>query len=151
MKEYVDVFDGLLDFHFQNLVKARVAWPRGKVRWAEVQDRLDQHYAQYPSECSLLSFLDNHDQPRFLFEARNRRDRLLAAARLQFQQAQPPVIYYGTEIGMSQDGAFGGDFSDLKCRRMMRWDEPDAALLSEYRSLIAQWKCRFAGGQPGHE
>jgi glycosidase len=145
MKEYVGVFDGLLDFEFQRLVKTRIAWPRRKARAAEVQGLLDHHYAEYPSGCSLLSFLDNHDQPRFLFEAGNRRDRLLQAARLQFQQAQPPVIYYGTEIGMSQEGPFSGDYSDLKCRRMMRWEEPDGEILAEYRSLIAGWKGRGSG------
>jgi glycosidase len=142
MKEYVAVFDGLLDFRFQNVVKTQIAWPRAKIRAAHAQGLLDDHYAQFPRACALLSFLDNHDQQRFLFEARGRRERLLAAARLQFAQAQPPVIYYGTEIGMSQDGPFAGDFGDLKCRRMMRWEERDVELLSEYQSLIAQWKRR---------
>jgi glycosidase len=146
MKEYVEVFDGLLDFHFQSVLKTQIAWPRGKVRPARARELLDRHYSQYPRECSLLSFLDNHDQPRFLFEAGGRRDRLLTAARLQFEQPQPPVIYYGTEIGMSQNGPFAGHFSDLKCRTMMRWDERDPELLSQYQSLIAQWKRVFASG-----
>jgi len=144
MKEYVGVFDGLLDFQFQHLVKTHLAWSRGKPRSEALQKLLDEHYAQYPDSCSLLSFLDNHDQPRFLFEARQRRDRLIAAARLQFQLPQPPVIYYGTEIGMTQAGAFSGDFGDVKCRRMMRWNQRDGEVWAEYRSLIAEWKRRFA-------
>ena len=146
MKEYVDVFDGLLDFQFQHLLKRHVARRQGRVDLGMVQRLLDEHYAAFPKTCSLLSFLDNHDQQRFLFEARGRREQLLAAARLQFQQPQPPVIYYGTEIGMSQPGPFAGDFSDLKCRRMMRWEDMDAAVLAEYKALIAEWKWRF--GRP---
>ena len=48
------------------------------------------------------SFLDNHDMNRFLLIAGGDRRRLKVAALVQFLMPGPPVIYYGTEIGLSQ-------------------------------------------------
>ena len=101
---------------------------------------LDQHYASIPKSCSLLSFLDNLDMNRFLFEARGDKARLKQAVEIQFTQNCPPVIYYGTEVGMSQMKPISGPHGDLQARRMMAWDDQDADLLETYKRLIATWR-----------
>jgi glycosidase len=93
----------------------------------------------------LLSFLDNHDLNRFLFEARGDPGRLRQAAEVQFAQARPPVIYYGTEMGMNQTGPVAGDHGDLQARRLMPWEQPNRALFQTYQRLIGRWK---EGHQP---
>jgi glycosidase len=136
MKEYTSVFDGLLDFEFQRILKRFVARPRTRPADAAVQARLDAHYSGFPAGCSLPSFLDNHDLNRFLFEARGDQARLRQAAHIQFQQAQPPIIYYGTEVGLSQARSIKGNFGDLQARQLMPWDHVDQELLAFYTRLI---------------
>jgi glycosidase len=142
MKEYARVFDGLLDFSFQEILKREVAHARHHRTDEEIQKLLDRHYARFPSQCSLVSFLDNHDMNRFLFEAGDDKQRLIRALKLQFAQPQPPVLYYGTEIGMSQSGPIHGPHGDLQARRMMDWAHPDLEIQNLCRDLIQQWKVR---------
>lgn len=140
MREYAGFFDGLLDFRFQTLLKTHIATAVRRVSDAEIQKQLDEHYASFPGGCSLLSFLDNHDMNRFLFEAGGDRSRLERAWEIQFAQRQPPIIYYGTEIGMNQAGPVRGPYGDLHVRRMMAWDKPDHELLGACKRLVAGWK-----------
>lgn len=144
MKEYTAVFDGLLDFEFQRILKRQVARARTRPTNGAVQARLDAHYASFPAGCSLPSFLDNHDLNRFLFEARGDQARLRQAAQIQFRQPEPPIIYYGTEVGLSQARAMQGDYGDLQARQLMPWANPDQALLEFYTDLIHQRKRRLA-------
>ena len=140
MREYVGVFDGLLDFEFRRLLKRHVARARAQPSPRAVQARLEAHYASFPAGFCLPSFLDNHDVNRFLFEARGQQARLRQAARIQFRQSQPPVIYYGTEAGLTQTRAIQGDYGDLQARAMMPWLNPDPELLRFYTHLI--WERR---------
>lgn len=140
MLEYAEVFDGLLDFHFQKLLKRLVANISSRPSPAAVQKLLDQHYAAYPPGCCLLSFLDNHDLNRFLFEAGGKQSRLLAAARLQFAQPHPPIIYYGTETAMIHDAPISGDFGDLRARRLMRGPVARGKVFKEFRRMIGRWR-----------
>lgn len=91
-----------------------------------------------------VNFLDNHDMQRFLFTADNNSARLKMAALCQFTLDGLPVIYYGTEIGMSQqtdisDADAGGD---AQARLDMIWeqDQWNYDLLAFYRALIAMRK-----------
>jgi cyclomaltodextrinase len=95
-----------------------------------------------------VSFLDNHDMDRFLWVAGNDEQRLKLAALCQFTLAPTPSIYYGTEIGLTQEhGAselgFGGD---AQARRDMLWDPArwNWDLVDFYRRLI-----RFRHAHPG--
>lgn len=140
MREYVEVFDGLLDFEFQRLLKRHLAHAHRPPSIRHVQALLDAHYASFPAGFSLPSFLDNHDMNRFLFEARGRRTRLRKAAEIQFRQKQPPIIYYGTEAGLSQLRSAKGHHGDLQARQMMPWKNLDRELLQFYADLIRQRK-----------
>ena len=86
------------------------------------------------------SFLDNHDMNRFLFMAGGDVNRLKLAALCQFTLAPTPVIYYGTEVGLSQgvnknQSGFGGDHH---VRADMPWqpEEWNQELLDFYRQLV---------------
>jgi glycosidase len=140
MREYAGVFDGLLDFQFQQTLKENVAAARTRPASRTVQRRLDAHYAAFPAGCTLPSFLDNHDMNRFLFEARNQKTRLKAAAEIQFRQKPPPIIYYGTEVGMSQTQDVAGPHGDLEARGLMPWQHQDLELLEFYTDLIRKRK-----------
>jgi glycosidase len=142
MKEYAEVFDGLLDFSFQKLVRTMVAHPHRSLATRWIQQALDDHYARFPDSCKLLTFLDNHDMNRFLFEAGGDKKRLHRALEIQFAQRHPPIIYYGTEKGMNQAGPVWGDHGDLQARRMMAWTHGDPDLLRTCRQQIAKWRNR---------
>ena len=74
---------------------------------------------------------------RFLLVAGNKADVLPRAAELQMSRASPPVIYYGAEIGMTQDGSKGGLRGVEPSRLLMIWDERlDRTLLRFYKELI---------------
>lgn len=111
-------------------------WPVS--RFDTFLDSYDRFLADGPGR---VTFLDNHDMDRFLFVAGGDVDRLKLAALVQFALPYPPTIYYGTEIGMGQEGSmhvngFGGDSI---ARQDMVWDEAaqDHDLLAFYRALIS--------------
>lgn len=140
LREYVGELDGVLDFEFQRLMKKFVAnpsflRPHWLLRW-----KLKRLYKKYPKEYYLSTFLDNHDMNRFLFEAGQNKNKLKEAAKIQFTQKQPPIIYYGTEIGMTQekDIASFKEYGDLVARGMMEWQETkqDRELYAFYKRLI---------------
>lgn len=131
-KEYIGELDGVLDFKFQSLAKEFVADTR------ELKRRLEKHYRGYPLDFFLPTFLDNHDMNRFLFECGNDKDMLKRAAQIQFSLDQPPVIYYGTEVGMSQPKsslAFA-NHGDIQARMPMEWEKPDMDMYCFYKKLI---------------
>jgi len=98
-----------------------------------------------------VSFLDNHDMNRFLFVAGGDVNRLKLAALCQFTLNGPPTIYYGTEVGLSQehDIAAAGFGGDAEARRDMPWDQRawDHDLLAFYRALIRLRRTRAATRQ----
>ena len=143
-KEYCGELDGVLDFGFRNLVCGRIA-RRGESA-AALEKILSRRRARYPAGYHLPTFLDNHDTNRFLYECRNDRGRLKAAARLQFALDQPPIIYYGTEAGMTHASPVdvGKPHSDLQARQPMPGKRQDAELFAFYRRLIRERKERAA-------
>lgn len=149
MLEYVDVMDGTLDFGFREIMKKEIAHAQRPAGNRHVQDLLDAHYAIFPEGFTLLSFLDNHDMNRFLFEASDRLARLKRAAEIQFQQQHPPILYYGTEVGMSHAHPVYGPHGDLNARQMMPWTTPNYELLEFYTDLIHRRKAsRAISGKP---
>ncbi|MFB6204138.1 MAG: alpha-amylase family glycosyl hydrolase [Candidatus Nanohaloarchaea archaeon] len=140
LKEYTDVLDGVLDFRFQELVRQHIAkdsiWKPRKL----LETRLKLHYLRFPEDYNLPTFLDNHDMNRFLYQTGNRREKLKDAARLQFEQDQPAVIYYGTESGLSQSHGIEefDAHGDLQARKPMPWDDMDEELVEFFRKLIKE-------------
>ena len=142
LKEYVGELDGVLDFKFQEMIKAHIAWDASDWAKQKLYRKIKLHCKKYPDNYFLSTFLDNHDINRFLFECKNDKEKLKQAAEIQFSVDQPAIIYYGTEIGMSQEKSMWEFHShgDLQARRPMNWKRQDNDLVSFYKKLIEQKK-----------
>jgi glycosidase len=72
---------------------------------------------------------------RFIWIVDNDKQRLKLAALFQFTLPHPPIIYYGTEVGLSQIQEVG---RLEESRLPMLWDDQqDRDLLQFYQKLIA--------------
>ena len=135
-KEYVRTLDGVLDFKVQELIRQYLI--TRTISENTFRKQLTKHYAQYPEEFLLPTFLDNHDMDRFLFTCGNDKEKLKAAATIQFSLPHPPIIYYGTEIGLTQQHSLwdSPENGDLQARQPMDWQNQDVDLLQFYKTLI---------------
>lgn len=128
--------DGCLDFHLCDLL--RKAFGRGTLDLSRLEQEISRHETFFPPGFTRPSFVDNHDMERFLYLVGDDRERLKLAALVQMTLPGPPIIYYGTEVGLSQP--YGrGEGRGLEGGRMpMAWgSEQDAELLGWYRHLLA--------------
>ena len=133
MRSFVGRMDGVLDFHLLELLRGFFAFQ--SITVSQFDRALRQHFAYFDGALVLPSFLDNHDMNRFLWSAGGDTRRLKLAALCQFTLPQPPIIYYGTEVGLSQRQAVG---RLEEARLPMLWGTAqDNALLAFYRELIA--------------
>lgn len=144
-KEYIGVLDGVLDFRLRDLLVDYIAWKENP------QDNLDQlvrslqkHYSKFPAGYYLPNFIDNHDMSRFIFECGQDTEKLKLALKIQFSQPHPPVIYYGTETGLShqQPVIINKPYSDLEARHPMPWKSLNWQLIDFCKELIADRKLR---------
>jgi glycosidase len=134
-KEYIGELDGVLDFAFQRII---CNFALRRISKEEVIHQLQRHYRKFPPNFYLPTFLDNHDMDRFLFECNNNIEILKEAVQIQFSIDQPKIIYYGTEVGISQ-GEFIRNISshgDLQTRKVMEWDDQNKKLFELYRNTI---------------
>jgi glycosidase len=133
MRSYTGRMDGCLDFRMLELLRGFFVFDSLTV--SQFDHALEQHLAYFGSKLVLPSFLDNHDMNRFLWTVHGDRRRLKLAALCQFTLPHPPIIYYGTEVGLSQLETVG---RLEESRLPMLWgQEQDAALLEFYKQLIA--------------
>ena len=129
--------DGTLDFMLLEGLRATFAFGKWSAR--KFAEFLDRHEAYFPETFSRPSFLDNHDMNRFIWVAHNDTTKLKLAAMCQFTLAGAPVIYYGTEVGLSQpaDVMQHGRAIHEETRMPMLWgDDQNKDLLEFYRQLI---------------
>lgn len=144
MGSYEGRLDGTLDFLFLQQIRAFLAFDQTSP--ADFWRFVSRHLAWFPDGMSMPTFLDNHDMNRFLWICRGDIRRLKLAALVQFALPHPPVIYYGTEVGLIQwhdlqypDGSRRMEES----RTPMLWEkDQDQSLKSFYRSLVF-WRRRF--------
>jgi glycosidase len=136
LKEYIKELDGVLDFTVQELIKKHMTNP--KLSTKKLEKKLQNHYARFPENFLLPTFLDNHDMNRFLFECGNDKEKLKRAATIQFSLPQPAIVYYGTERGMTQTKSQWTILSngDLQARQPMNWNAQDEELFTFYKNLI---------------
>ncbi|MEZ4517354.1 MAG: alpha-amylase family glycosyl hydrolase [Chloroflexota bacterium] len=139
LRAYRGRLHDVLDFPLARAL--RLTFATGDWSLSELNTFLDAYDRFMATGPGRVSFLDNHDMDRFLHVAGGDKTRLKLAALCQFALEQPPVIYYGTEIGLEQargmdESGFGGD---VEVRRDMVWDSAawDYDLLAFYKSLIA--------------
>jgi len=136
LKEYIGILDGVLDFKFQEIIRNYVAYSR--ISKNKFEKNIKKHYKHFPKNYFLPTFLDNHDMDRFLFQCKDDKDKLKAAAEIQFSIDQPAIIYYGTETGMTQEKSIWDikSHGDLQARQPMNWNKQDMDLFSFYKELI---------------
>jgi len=134
-RSYVGRLDGCLDFHLGDALRRTFAL--GRQTEAELERFLARHRAFFPDNFLLLTFLDNHDMDRFLWLAQGNKEALRHAAAVQMRLPGPPIIYYGTEAGLSQTGSSRDGLGLHVSRTPMLWgEEQDRDLLEYYKKLI---------------
>jgi cyclomaltodextrinase / maltogenic alpha-amylase / neopullulanase len=106
----------------------------------ELERFVSRHQMYFPKDFVMPTFLDNHDMDRFLLVAKGDKDALRRAAEAQMRLPGPPIIYYGTEVGLSQAVSTRSGGLHLS-RTLMLWDDSqDNDLLDFYKELIASRK-----------
>jgi cyclomaltodextrinase len=135
-KEYIGELDGVLDFKVQEMIRKYMTDPEMTEKM--LTTKLENHYAHFPRNFLLPTFLDNHDMNRFLFECGNDKEKLKTAASILFSLPHPTIIYYGTEVGMTQTTSQWDIPSngDLQARQPMNWQTQDPELYSFYKKII---------------
>ena len=142
--------DGCLDFILLDGLRQAFAFRSWDA--ARLADFLTRHEAFFPASFSRPSFLDNHDMNRFLWAAGNDQRWLRLAALCQFTLSGQPIIYYGTEVGLSQERDVRQDGRGLpeESRLPMLWgNAQDSDLLAYYRQLVSLRQGHPALRQPG--
>jgi cyclomaltodextrinase / maltogenic alpha-amylase / neopullulanase len=137
-RTYAGRLDGCLDFVLNQVLRQAFAF--GTLAAADLETTVHRHLAYQDDGMVLPSFLDNHDMNRFLWVVRGDVRRLRLAALYQLTLPNPPIVYYGTEVGLSQvrdvrrpDGSGHPEES----RMPMIWGEgQDRNLFESYRDLI---------------
>ncbi|HSM58203.1 MAG TPA: alpha-amylase family glycosyl hydrolase [Candidatus Sulfomarinibacteraceae bacterium] len=135
---YLGLLDGTLDFLLMQALRNTFAF--GTMDVAAFDAFLTLHETYFPTHFSRPSFLDNHDFNRFLWAAEGDKRRLKLAALCQFTLSGPPIVYYGTEVGLSQErDIVQGERGHImeEARLPMLWDgEQDSQLRDYYTWLI---------------
>ncbi|GFP41576.1 cyclomaltodextrinase / maltogenic alpha-amylase / neopullulanase [Candidatus Hakubella thermalkaliphila] len=139
IRSYEGRLDGCLDFLLaQKIHQVFASTILGVEALDSFLERQERHFSKH---FVLPTFLDNHDMNRFLWMARGDKRRLKLAALCQFTLPQPPIIYYGTEVGLSQERNMwtSDGYGHHEYARMpMLWGEAqDQDLLEYYRHLCA--------------
>ncbi len=129
---YAGRIDAFMDFPLTHLLRETFALR--SLPLANMLDLLDER--QLPPNMGSATLLDNHDMHRFLWLADGKKERLKLAAVCHMTLEGTPIVYYGTEVGLSQyDDAHK---ENALARAPMLWDErQDTNLLALYQQLIA--------------
>lgn len=137
--EYCKALDGVLDFHFQSLLKKYIA-DTDIFDTEALEKELHSHFSRYNSKSFLVCFLDNHDMNRFLYECGQLKFKLKNALKVLFAQKQPVALYYGTESGLSHTKDVKRDqpHADLEARKLMNWESVDKELYSFVQKEISK-------------
>lgn len=134
---YIGRLDGCLDFQMEEALRATFAHQTSTPDdfWRFVE----RHYAYFAQAGDFImpTFIDNHDMDRFLYMANGDKTRLKAAAAAQMKLPQPPIIYYGTEVGLSQRADKSAAGLEVSREPMLWGDDQDQDLLASYRELLA--------------
>ncbi len=99
-RRYVGRLDGCIDFVLNQALRRFFAF--GQITASEFDTFLGRHLAFFDRDFVLPSFLDNHDMNRFGWIVGGDVRRLRLAAMCQFTLPHTPIVYYGTEVGLSQ-------------------------------------------------
>jgi glycosidase len=137
LRRYEGRLDGTLDFLFADALRRTFA--HGTSNEEIFEQFLQGHLSYFDEDFLMLTFIDNHDMDRFLFAAGDDKELLRRVAEIQMRLPSPPIIYYGTEIGLSQKVSKSSEMGLEASRMAMPWDDQqDRNLLATYQELIAE-------------
>jgi glycosidase len=134
---FVGRLDGILDHNGADALRRTFA----TAAWTEdhLERFLARHRGFFPQDFLLPTFVDNHDVDRFLTLAGGDKQALRRAAKTQMSMPGPPVIYYGTEVGLSQQTSIQEGHGMHVNRVPMVWGaDQDRDLLEFYKNLIRE-------------
>ena len=140
VRMYRGRLDGCLDFSLNEALRKTFGW--GSWDEPRMNAFIDSHREYFGDDFILPSFLDNHDMDRFSLIADNDSGKLKRAAAAQMRLPNPPIILYGTEVGLRQRVSTRVSSLDA-CREPMLWgEEQDRDLLAFYQQKINDRKNR---------
>jgi len=130
---YAGRMDAYMDFPLTQVLRQVFATRTRTV--ADLLHYLEDRRSQLPATMSRATLLDNHDMHRFLWLAEGDHRRLRLAATCHLTLDGTPIIYYGTEVGLSQYA--DAHKENAYARAPMFWDErQNTQLLQHYQALI---------------
>jgi len=131
LARYAGRLDAIFDFDLAYYVRQALAC--GRMDAAAFASWLDGHDTAFGG-LARATLLDNHDMNRFLWMAGGNADRLKLAATLLLTLPGMPVIYYGTEVGLSQ--RHDGVVENAEARLPMLWGgDQDQGVLEHFQRL----------------
>jgi glycosidase len=133
--QYLGRMDGLLDFHLCEALRKGIG--TGKWSLQHFKNFLANHREYWKKDFLMTTFVDNHDMDRFLYVADNDIEKLKRAAEIQFEFPGPPIIYYGTEVGLKQSLSKTSAIGLEASRGAMVWgEEQNEEIFNFYQNLI---------------
>jgi glycosidase len=131
---YAGRMDAYMDFSLTDMLR-RVFADRSATL-ADLLAELQARMPDLPLGMARATLLDNHDMHRFLWLAEGDRARLKLAAVCHLTLDGTPIVYYGTEVGVSQSA--DASIENAYARAPMLWGaDQDTSLLAHYRQLIS--------------
>ena len=130
-----DQFDGIMNYGFTNAVKDLIAF---KTIDTEIfKQRINQLLMRNTDTASqaMLNLLDSHDTERILTSVDDSKEKLIMCLAFIYTFPGIPMIYYGTEIGITGS-------NDPGCRKCMQWNEKkwNKEILASVKKLINIYK-----------
>lgn len=126
-----DQYDAVMNYSLTfNMIKYFAKNELSTKEFREVLVTILMRYSKQVNEV-MLNLLDSHDTARFINKANMDERKLKLAELFMFSFIGAPMLYYGTEIGMTGE-------DDPDCRKGMVWDEKkwDKDLFNFIKTLI---------------
>ena len=136
LRSYTGRLDGCLDFDFLRWVRQICLGEKPAIALSLFVAHIERTARFFPAEFTLPAFLDNHDTNRFLWMAANDPARLRMGLALLFALGGSPILYYGTEVGLSQP-RHKGPWREESRHPMLWGDKQDMDLLDYTKNLVA--------------
>lgn len=127
-----DQYDAVMNYSLTfNMIRY---FAKGEMNTREFREILVSILMRYSKQVNevMLNLLDSHDTARFINKAGLDSRKLKIAELFMFTFIGAPMLYYGTEIGMTGE-------DDPDCRKGMIWDEKkwDKNLLNFIKTIIS--------------
>ncbi|MEZ4615083.1 MAG: alpha-amylase family glycosyl hydrolase [Caldilineaceae bacterium] len=144
LRTYRGRLDGCLDFSFCRLIRQLCTSTQPPITLGSFLNHLQQSRRFFGEDFLLPSFIDNHDMNRFLWVAGNDKRQLRLALGLLFGLGASPILYYGTEVGLSQPRTKGPWREEARHPMIWETSQQDQELFAYCKTLIATWRAHPA-------